>query len=237
MVLAKIYESPASAIEDVVFDGMSMAVGGFGLVGTPEYLLVAIHEKGTKDITVVANNAGAVGKALGLILEAGHIKKAIASYPGNHPEFVRQYFAGEIACDFTPQGTLAEKMRAGGAGIPAFYTPTGVGTKVAEGKETRVFDGREYILEEAITVDVSVIRASIADTAGNLIFRKTSRNFNPDVASCGRVCIAEVEKIVPAGSLDPDHIHLPGIYVDRLVEIPNMVKHIEIRTTRESHGT
>ncbi len=128
-------------------------------------------------------------------------------------------------------------MRAGGAGIPAFYTPTGVGTKVAEGKETRVFDGREYILEEAITVDVSVIRASIADTAGNLIFRKTSRNFNPDVASCGRVCIAEVEKIVPAGSLDPDHIHLPGIYVDRLVEIPNMVKHIEIRTTRESHGT
>jgi len=224
--------SAEEALAPYLCDGMSIAVGGFGLVGTPEYLLNFIHASGVKNLTIISNNAGTVGKALGLVLEAGQISHVVASYPGNHPEFVRQYFEGHLTCDFTPQGTLAEKMRAGGAGIPAFYTPTGVGTKVAEGKETKNIGGRDCILEHSITVDLSVVRAEIADESGNVMFRKTARNFNPDVASCGKVCVVEVREIVPAGSLDPDHIHLPGIYVDHLLEVPDMVKHVEIPTFR-----
>jgi|TARA_E500000081_G_C6097770_1_gene336015 3-oxoacid CoA-transferase, A subunit len=226
--------SAEEALAPYLFDGMSIAVGGFGLVGTPEYLLNAIHASGVKNLTVVSNNAGTIGKALGLVLEAGQISHVVASYPGNHPEFVRKFFAGELTCDFTPQGTMAEKMRAGGAGIPAFYTPTGFGTAVAEGKETRHIGGRDCILEQSITVDLSLVRGEFADDAGNIMFRKTARNFNPDVASCGRICVVEVREVVPAGSFDPDHIHMPGIYVDHVLEVPDMVKHVEIPTFRNA---
>src|SRR5688572_1182071 len=210
---------------------MTLAVGGFGLSGIPRDLIEAVRDSGVRDLTVVSNNMGVDGKGLGILLENRQVKKVLASYVGENKQFARQYLAGELEVEFNPQGTLAERMRAGGAGIPGFYTKTGVGTLVAEGKEVQVFDGEEYVLERGIRADLSIIKGWKADESGNLIFRKTSRNFNQPAATCGKVCVAEVEEIVPAGSLDPDNIHLPGIYVHRLIQGKHE-KRIEQRTTR-----
>ena len=228
----KIYSSAEAALEGLLFDGMTIASGGFGLCGIPELLISAIKVAGTKGITIASNNCGVDDFGLGILLKTRQIKKMISSYVGENAEFMRQYLSGELELEFNPQGTLAERMRAGGAGIPAFYTPTGVGTVIAEGKEHQVFDGRTYILERAIVADVSIVKAWKADPTGNLVFRKTARNFNPPAATCGKICVAEVEEIVPLGSLDPDHIHLPGIYVHRLVRGQHM-KQIEQRTVRK----
>lgn len=228
----KIYPSAAHALEGLVEDGMTIAVGGFGLCGIPEQLIAALRDSGKKDLTAISNNAGVDGFGLGLLLETRQISKMVSSYVGENKEFERQYLAGELALEFTPQGTLAEKLRAGGAGIPAFYTKTGYGTLVAEGKETRQFNGEWYVMEESLTADLALIKAWKADKAGNLLFRKAARNFNPLAAMAGEVCVVEVEEIVETGELDPDQIHLPGIYVHRIVHNPNPEKRIEKRTVR-----
>ena len=228
----KIYPNAAHALEGLVQDGMTIAVGGFGLCGIPEQLIGALRDSGKKNLTAISNNAGVDGFGLGLLLETRQISKMISSYVGENKEFERQYLAGELALEFTPQGTLAEKLRAGGAGIPAFYTKTGYGTLVAEGKETRQFNGEWYVMEESLTADLALVKAWKADKAGNLLFRKTARNFNPLAAMAGEVCVVEVEEIVETGELDPDQIHLPGIYVHRIVHNPNPEKRIEKRTVR-----
>jgi 3-oxoacid CoA-transferase subunit A len=215
-----------------VADNQTLAVGGFGLCGIPEALIGALRDSGAKGLTVISNNAGVDGFGLGLLLATRQIRKMISSYVGENKEFERQYLAGELELEFNPQGTLAERLRAGGAGIPAFFTRTGFGTIVAEGKETREFDGHQYVMETALKADVSLVKAWKADTAGNLVFRKTARNFNPAVAMAGAICIAEVEEIVELGAIDPDHVHLPGIYVDRIVLNPTPEKRIEQRTVR-----
>jgi 3-oxoacid CoA-transferase subunit A len=230
--MSKLFPSATAALADIVKDGQMIAVGGFGLCGIPEALIAALRDSGVRNLTCVSNNCGVDGFGLGLLLETRQIRKMIASYVGENKEFERQYLSGELELEFTPQGTLAEKLRAGGAGIPAFFTPTGVGTVVAEGKETREFDGKTYLMERALTPDVSLVKAWMADRAGNLVFRRTARNFNPNVAMAGRITVAEVETIVANGDLDPDTIHLPGIYVDRLVLNPTPEKRIEQRTTR-----
>ena len=230
----KVYPSAAAALDGIVHDGQLLAVGGFGLCGIPEALIEALKDSGKKDLTVISNNAGVDGFGLGKLLATRQIKKMISSYVGENKEFERQYLAGELELEFTPQGTLAEKLRAGGAGIPAFYTRTGVGTMVAEGKETRVFDGSTYVLERSLTPAVSLSKAWKADESGNLIYRRTARNFNPAVAMAGQVSVVEVEEIVPTGSFDPDAIHLPGIYVHRLVLNAKPEKRIEKKTIRET---
>jgi 3-oxoacid CoA-transferase subunit A len=229
--MGKIYGSAAEALDDLVFDGMTIAAGGFGLCGIPELLIAALRDSGVKDLTVASNNAGVDDFGLGVLLQTRQIRKMISSYVGENAEFMRQYLSGELELEFTPQGTLAERMRAGGAGIPGFYTRTGVGTVIAEGKEHKEFDGQTYVLERGIVADLAIVKAWKADATGNAIFRKTARNFNPPAATCGKVCIMEVEEIVPVGSLDPDHIHLPGIYVHRLIQGTHE-KRIEQRTTR-----
>ncbi|MFX0544899.1 CoA transferase subunit A [Roseovarius sp. S1116L3] len=230
--MKKVYANATEALEGLLQDGMTIAAGGFGLCGIPELLLQAIKEHGAKDLTFASNNAGVDDFGIGILLQTRQVKKMMSSYVGENAEFMRQYLAGELEIEFNPQGTLAERMRAGGAGIPGFYTKTGVGTQVAEGKEHKDFDGETYILERGIVADLSVVKAWKADDTGNLIFRKTARNFNPPAAMCGKVCVAEVEEIVPRGSLDPDHIHLPGIYVHRLIQGEHE-KRIEQRTTRK----
>ena len=230
---SKVYDSAAAALEGVIKDGQTIAVGGFGLCGIPEALIEALRDSGVKDLTCISNNAGVDGFGLGLLLETRQVKKMIASYVGENKEFERQFLSGELEVELTPQGTLAEKLRAGGAGIPAFFTATGVGTQIAEGKEEREFDGRQYILERALVADVALVKAQKADKAGNLMFNKTARNFNPDVATAGKVTIVEVEQLVETGELDPDQIHLPGIYVHRIVVNANPEKRIEKVTTKE----
>ncbi|MDA3887446.1 MAG: CoA transferase subunit A [Allgaiera sp.] len=230
--MKKVYGSAAEALDGLLFDGMLIAAGGFGLCGIPELLIAAIRDAGTKDLTVASNNAGVDGFGLGLLLETKQVKKMISSYVGENAEFMRQYLSGELELEFNPQGTLAERMRAGGAGIPGFYTKTGVGTVIAEGKEVKTFDGQDYILERGLVADLAIVKAWKADETGNLVFRKSARNFNPPAATCGKTCVVEVEEIVPAGSLDPDKIHLPGIYVHRLIQGEHE-KRIEQRTTRK----
>ncbi|QHG09745.1 3-oxoacid CoA-transferase subunit A [Moraxella osloensis] len=230
---SKVYDSAAAALEGVIKDGQTIAVGGFGLCGIPEALIEALRDSGVKDLTCISNNAGVDGFGLGLLLETRQVKKMIASYVGENKEFERQFLSGELEVELTPQGTLAEKLRAGGAGIPAFFTATGVGTQIAEGKEEREFDGRQYILERALVADVALVKAQKADKAGNLMFNKTARNFNPDVATAGKVTIVEVEQLVETGELDPDQIHLPGIYVHRIVVNATPEKRIEKVTTKE----
>jgi len=229
----KIYPSAAEALKGIVADGQLLAVGGFGLCGIPEALIDALKDSGVKNLTVVSNNAGIDGVGLGKLLDTRQIKKMISSYVGENKEFERQYLSGELELEFTPQGTLAEKLRAGGAGIPAFFTKTGVGTVVADGKELREFDGETYVMEHALVPDVSLIKADVADKAGNLRFNLTARNFNPAAATAGKICVVEVERIVPTGELAPDDIHLPGIYVHRIVHNPTPEKRIEKLTTRD----
>jgi 3-oxoacid CoA-transferase subunit A len=228
----KVYADARAALEGLLFDGMLIAAGGFGLCGIPELLIAALRASGVRDLTVASNNAGVDGFGLGVLLETRQIRKMMSSYVGENAEFMRQYLAGELELEFNPQGTLAERMRAGGAGIPGFYTRTGVGTVVAEGKEHKEFDGVPHILERGIVADLALVKAWKADPTGNLVFRKTARNFNVPAATCGRVCVAEVEEIVPAGALDPDAIHLPGIYVHRLIAGKHE-KRIEQRTVRQ----
>jgi 3-oxoacid CoA-transferase subunit A len=232
----KIYPSAGAALAGVVKDGQLMAVGGFGLCGIPEALIDALRDSGVKDLTVISNNAGVDGFGLGKLLQTRQIKKMISSYVGENKEFERQYLAGELALEFTPQGTLAERLRAGGAGIPAFFTRTGVGTLVAEGKDTREFDGKLYVMERALVPDVSLVKAWRADVSGNLQFRLTARNFNPAVAMAGKLTVVEVEEIVPLGAIAPDDVHLPGIYVKRLVLNATPEKRIEKRTVSETVG-
>ena len=229
----KLYSDAAAALEGVLFDGMTICAGGFGLCGIPERLIDAIRDAGTRDLTIASNNAGIDGEGLGKLLRTRQVKKMISSYVGENKEFERQYLSGELEVEFCPQGTLAERCRAGGAGIPGFYTRTGVGTQVAEGKEVKTFDGQDYILERGIRADLAIIKGWKADEAGNLIFRKTARNFNQPMATAGKVCIAEVEEVVPVGSLDSDAIHLPGIYVNRMIVGAPYDKRIEFRTVRE----
>jgi 3-oxoacid CoA-transferase subunit A len=230
----KVYPSAAAALEGIVQDGQMLAVGGFGLCGIPEALIDALRDSGKKDLTVISNNAGVDGFGLGKLLATRQISKMISSYVGENKEFERQYLAGELKLDFTPQGTLAEKLRAGGAGIPAFFTKTGVGTIVAEGKETREFEGQTYVMERALVPDVSLVKAYAADKSGNLQFRRTARNFNPNVAMAGKITVVEVEKIVETGSFDPDQVHLPGIFVHRIVLNAAPEKRIEQRTVRKA---
>ena len=228
----KLYASAAEALDGVVADGQTLAVGGFGLCGIPEALIAALRDSGVRNLTAISNNAGVDGFGLGQLLTTRQIRKMISSYVGENKEFERQYLGAELELEFNPQGTLAERLRAGGAGIPAFFTRTGYGTIVADGKETREFDGHMYVMETALHADVSLVKAWKADKAGNLVFRKTARNFNPACAMAGKVCIAEVEEVVEIGAIDPDHVHLPGIYVDRIVHNPTPEKRIEQRTTR-----
>lgn len=229
----KVFSSAAEALEGLIEDGMTLAVGGFGLCGIPEALIVALRDTGKKDLTVASNNAGVDGFGLGLLLESRQIRKMLSSYVGENKEFERQYLSGELELEFCPQGTLAERLRAGGAGIAAFFTKTGYGTRIAEGKEVREFDGEHYVMERGLPVDVALIKAQVADKAGNLRFNKTARNFNPLAAMAGKVCVAEVEEIVETGDIDPDDIHLPGIFVHRIVHNPTPEKRIEKRTLRE----
>ncbi|PPU09491.1 CoA transferase subunit A [Xanthomonas arboricola] len=229
----KRYADAGAALDGVLADGQTLAVGGFGLCGIPESLIAVVRASGVGGLTVISNNAGVDGFGLGQLLATRQIRKMISSYVGENKEFERQYLAGELELEFNPQGTLAERLRAGGAGIPAFYTATGYGTIVAQGKETRQFDGKQYVMETALQADVALVKAWRADTAGNLVFRKTARNFNPACAMAGRVCVAEVEEIVEVGAIDPDQVHLPGIYVDRLVLNATPEKRIEQRTVRE----
>jgi 3-oxoacid CoA-transferase subunit A len=231
--MKKIYGSAAEALDGLLFDGMTIASGGFGLCGIPELLIAAIRDNGVKGLTVASNNAGVDDFGLGQLLQTRQVRKMISSYVGENAEFMRQFLSGELELEFTPQGTLAERMRAGGAGIPGFYTKTGVGTVIAEGKEQKEFDGQTYLLERGIVADLAIVKAWRADETGNAIFRKTARNFNPPAATCGKVCVMEVEEIVPVGSLDPDHVHLPGIYVHRLIQGKHE-KRIEQRTTRKA---
>ena len=230
--MKKVYATASEALDGLLHDGMLIAAGGFGLCGIPELLIDALVESGVKNLTVASNNAGVDDFGLGKLLATRQIKKMMSSYVGENAEFMRQYLSGELELEFNPQGTLAERMRAGGAGIPGFYTQTGVGTQIAEGKEVKNFKGKEFILEEGIFADLSIVKAWKADDTGNLIFRKTARNFNPPAAMCGKICVAEVEEIVPRGSIDPDNIHLPGIYVHRLIQGEHE-KRIEQLTVRK----
>lgn len=232
----KVYSDAKAALQDLVHDGSLLAVGGFGLCGIPEMLIEALRDTGCKDLTVVSNNAGVDGFGLGRLLETRQIRKMVSSYVGENKEFERQFLAGELEVEFTPQGTLAEKLRAGGAGIPAFFTKTGVGTLVAEGKETREFDGELYVMERSIVPDVALVKAHVADRSGNLQFRRTARNFNPAAAMAGKVTVVEVEEIVETGTMDPDAVHLPGIYVHRIVLNAHPEKRIEKRTITERAG-
>ena len=234
--MKKIYPSAEAALEGVLRDGLLIASGGFGLCGIPDRLLDAIRASGVKDLTFASNNAGIDNEGIGKLLRTKQVKKMISSYVGENKEFERQYLSGELEVEFCPQGTLAERMRAGGAGIPGFYTKTGVGTLVAEGKEVKTFGGEEYILEEGIFADLAIVKAWKADETGNVVFRKTARNFNVPAATCGKICVVEVEEIVPTGSLDPDCIHLPGVFVQRLVLGAPYDKKIEFVTTRERTG-
>lgn len=231
-MIDKVHASANEALEGLAHDGMTIAVGGFGLCGIPEQLIIALRDTGVKDITAVSNNAGVDDWGLGLLLQTRQIRKMVSSYVGENAEFERQFMAGELEVEFCPQGTLSERMRAGGAGIPGFYTPAGVGTIVAEGKEVREFDGEEFVLERGIVADLALVKAWKADHCGNLVFRKTARNFNPMVATCGKVTVAEVDEIVEIGDLDPDGIHTPGIFVDRVVR-SEAEKRIEQRTITE----
>lgn len=233
--MKKVYATAGEALDGLLHDGMFIAAGGFGLCGIPELLIDALVEAKVKDLTIASNNCGVDGFGLGKLLDTRQIRKMISSYVGENAEFMRQYLSGELELEFNPQGTLAERMRAGGAGIPGFYTKTGVGTVIADGKEVKNFDGQDYILERGIVADLSIVKAWKADDTGNLVFRKTARNFNPPAAMCGKVCVAEVEEIVPRGSLDPDHIHLPGIYVHRIIQ-GSHEKRIEQRTTRKKEA-
>ena len=230
--MKKVYSNADEALDGLLKDGMLIAAGGFGLCGIPELLIDALVKSGVKDLPVASNNCGVDGYGLGKLLDTKQIKKMMSSYVGENAEFMRQYLSGELELEFNPQGTLAERMRAGGSGIPGFYTKTGVGTQIAEGKEVKEFDGQDYILERGIFADLSIVKAWKADDTGNLVFRKTARNFNPPAAMCGKVCVVEVEEIVPRGSIDPDHIHLPGIYVHRIIQGEHE-KRIEQRTTRK----
>ncbi len=230
----KLYPSAEAALDGLLRDGLLIACGGFGLCGIPERLLDAVRDSGVKDLTFASNNAGIDNEGIGKLLRTRQVKKMIASYVGENKEFERQYLAGELEVEFCPQGTLAERMRAGGAGIPGFYTKTGVGTLVAEGKEVKEFSGEDYILERGIFADLALVKAWKADETGNVVFRKTARNFNQPAATCGKVCVVEVEEMVPVGSLDPDAIHLPGIYVQRLIVGAPYDKQIEFRTTRST---
>ena len=230
--MKKVYPTAAAALDGLLFDGMFIAAGGFGLCGIPELLIDAIKAAGTKNLTFASNNAGVDDFGIGILLQTRQVRKMISSYVGENAEFMRQYLSGELELEFNPQGTLAERMRAGGAGIPGFYTKTGVGTVIAEGKEHKDFNGQTYILEHGIVADLAIVKAWKADATGNLVFRKTARNFNPPAAMCGRVCVAEVEEIVPTGSLDPDGVHLPGIYVHRIIAGAHE-KRIEQRTVRK----
>lgn len=232
--LNKLWPNANAALEGIVQDGMLLAIGGFGLCGIPEALILALRDTGARNLTIASNNAGVDNWGLGLLLQTHQVKKMISSYVGENNEFERQYLHGELEVEFCPQGTLAERMRAGGAGIPGFYTRTGVGTLVAEGKEHKDFDGQTYILERGIHADISLVKAWKADLHGNLIYRRTARNFNPNAATCGKITIAEAEIIVEPGALDPDEIHTPGIFVQRLIHNPNPEKRIEKRTTREN---
>jgi 3-oxoacid CoA-transferase subunit A len=229
----KVFPSADAALADIVKDGQLLAVGGFGLCGIPEALIDALRDTGVKDLTVISNNAGVDGFGLGKLLETRQIKKMISSYVGENKEFERQYLAGELQLEFTPQGTLAEKLRAGGAGIPAFFTKTGVGTIVADGKELREFDGETYVMERSLVPEVALIKADVADRSGNLRFNLTARNFNPAAAMAGKVCVVEVERVVATGEIAPDDVHLAGIYVHRIVHNPTPEKRIEKRTTRD----
>ena len=229
----KVYPDATAALEGLLFDGMTILAGGFGLCGIPEHMIVAIRDAGTTDLTIASNNCGVDEFGLGLLLHTRQIKKMISSYVGENKLFEEQFLNGDLELEFNPQGTLAERCRAGGAGIPAFYTKTGVGTVVAEGKETREFNGETYVMETALTGDLAIVKAWKGDHKGNLVFRKTARNFNPPIATAGKVCVVEVEHLVPVGALDPDQIHLPGIYVDRIFEGDSFEKRIERRTTRE----
>ncbi len=233
--MKKVYSSATAALDGLLRDGILIAAGGFGLCGIPELLLSAIRDSGVKDLTFASNNAGVDDFGIGILLKTRQVRKMMSSYVGENAEFMRQYLSGELELEFNPQGTLAERMRAGGCGIPGFYTRTGVGTVIAEGKEHKEFDGQTYILERGIFADLSIVKAWKADETGNLVFRKTARNFNPPAAMCGKVCVAEVEEIVPTGSLDPDAIHLPGIYVHRIVQGTHE-KRIEQRTTRKKEA-
>jgi 3-oxoacid CoA-transferase subunit A len=229
----KVYADATSALAGLLKDGMTIMAGGFGLCGIPETLISAIRESGVKNLTVVSNNCGTDGKGLGLLLDTRQIKKMISSYVGENKTFMNQYLAGELEIEFNPQGTLAERIRAGGAGIPAFFTKTGVGTLIAEGKPVQEFEGERYVMERGLVADLSIVHAWLGDTEGNLVYRKTARNFNPPMATAGKVTIAEVEKVVEPGQIDPDHIMTPGIFVQRIVSVPNAVKHIEQRTVRK----
>jgi 3-oxoacid CoA-transferase subunit A len=231
-VKSKRFDDATAALQGLVADGQTLAVGGFGLCGIPEALIAALRDSGVKDLTVISNNAGVDGFGLGQLLETRQIRKMISSYVGENKEFERQFLGGELELEFNPQGTLAERLRAGGAGIPAFFTATGYGTVVAEGNETREFDGKHYVLETALIADLSLVKAWKADSAGNLVFRKTARNFNPACAMAGKVCVVEVEELVETGEIDPDQVHLPGIYVDRIVVNATPEKRIEQRTVR-----
>jgi 3-oxoacid CoA-transferase subunit A len=234
--MKKIFPNANAALQGVVKDNQLLAVGGFGLCGIPEALISALRDSGVKNLTVISNNAGVDGFGLGLLLESRQIKRMISSYVGENKEFERQYLAGELELEFTPQGTLAEKLRAGGAGIPAFFTKTGVGTLVAEGKEVREFEGELYVMERALLPDVALVKAWKADHSGNLIFNRTARNFNPSAAMAGKLTVVEVEEIVPTGTFDPDAVHLPGIYVHRIVLNAHPEKRIEKRTITETGG-
>ncbi len=234
--MQKVYPDASAALEGLVFDGMTVLAGGFGLCGIPEHLIAALRDSGVKGITVVSNNCGVDDFGLGLLLQTRQIKKMVSSYVGENAEFERQYLSGELELEFNPQGTLAERLRAGGAGIPAFYTKTGFGTLVAEGKETREFDGQSYVMETAIRGDLSIVKAWQGDAMGNLVYKKTARNFNPMVAAAGKVCVAEVEELVEVGSIDPDQVHTPGIFVDRIVHGAHYEKRIERLTTRPKNG-
>jgi 3-oxoacid CoA-transferase subunit A len=229
----KVYADAESALAGLLRDGMTIMAGGFGLCGIPESLILAIRDSGVKNLTVVSNNAGVDGKGLGILLDSRQTKKMVSSYVGENKTFMQQYLAGELEIEFNPQGTLAERIRAGGAGIPAFFTKTGVGTQIAEGKDVREFDGQRYIMERGIVADLAIVHAYLGDTEGNLVYRKTARNFNPVMATAGKVTVAEVENLVEPGKINPDHIITPGIFVQRLIHVPNAVKYIEQRTVRK----
>ena len=231
--MSKVFPDARAALAGLIKDGMTIMSGGFGLCGIPETLILAIRDSGVKGLTVISNNAGVDGVGLGILLETRQIRKMISSYVGENKLFAQQYLAGELEIEFNPQGTLAERLRAGGAGIPAFFTKTGVGTIIAEGKDVREFDGQKYVMERGLVADISIVHAWKADTEGNLVYRKTARNFNPMMATAGKVTIAEVENLVQPGQIDPDHIITPGIFVKRIVHVPNAVKHIEQRTVRK----
>ena len=229
----KVYKDATSALEGVLHDGMMVMCGGFGLVGIPDKLIHAVRDSGVKGLTCVSNNAGIDGHGLGLLLETGQVKKMVSSYVGENKTFAKLYLEGKLEIEFNPQGTLAERCRAGGAGIPAFYTKTGVGTEVAKGKETKIFDGHEYVMERGLVGDLALVKAWKGDAAGNLVYRKAARNFNPMMATAAKLCVAEVEELVPVGAIDPDHVHTPGIFVKRIIHVPNAEKRIEQRTVRK----